>query len=89
MAQHLDLLVNRGVFLDIRITLRYICLGLIVVVVRDEVDHGVVGKEFFELARELGGEGFVGAMTSVGLPRASMVLAMVKVLPEPVTPSKT
>ena len=60
MAQHLDLFVNRGVFLDIRITLRYICLGLIVVVVRDEVDHGVVGKEFFELARKLGSEGFVG-----------------------------
>ena len=60
MAQHLDLFVNRGVFLDIRITLRYICLGLIIVVVRDEVDHGVVGKESFELARKLGGEGFVG-----------------------------
>ena len=61
MSQHLDLFVNRGILLDIRITLRYICLGLIIVVVRDKVDHGVVGKEFFELARKLGGEGFIGS----------------------------
>ena len=60
MSKHLDFFVNRSILLDIRIALRHICLGLIVVVVRDEVDHGVVGKEFFELARKLGGEGFVG-----------------------------
>jgi hypothetical protein len=61
MAQHLDLFVNRGVFLDICIALRHIRLGLIVVVVRDEVDHSVVGKELFELARKLSGERLVGS----------------------------
>ena len=60
MAQHLDLFVNRGVFLDICIALRHIRLGLIVVVVRDEVDHSVIGKELFELARKLSGERFIG-----------------------------
>ena len=61
MAQHLDLFVNRGVLLDIRIALRHIRLGLIVVVVRNEIDHGVVGKEFLELACKLSGEGFIGS----------------------------
>ena len=59
MSQHLNLFVNRGVFLDICIALRHIRLGLIVVVVRDEVDHSVVGKELFELARKLSGERFI------------------------------
>ena len=59
MAQHLDLFVNRGVFLDICIALRHVRLGLIVVVVRDEVDHSVIGKELFELARKLSGERFI------------------------------
>ena len=59
MAQHLDLFVNRGVFLDICIALRHIRLGLIVVVIRDEVDHSIIGKELFELACKLSGERFI------------------------------
>ena len=69
MAQHLDLFVNRGVFLDICIALRYIRLGLIVVVVRDKVDHSVVGKELFELARKLSGERFIGSHDQRRLPQ--------------------
>ena len=69
MAQHLDLFVNRGVFLDICIALRHIRLGLIVVVVRDKVDHSVVGKELFELARKLSGERFIGSHDQRRLPQ--------------------
>ena len=69
MAQHLDLFVNRGVFLDICIALRHIRLGLIVVVVRDKVDHSVVGKELFELARKLSGERFIGSHDQRWLPQ--------------------
>ena len=69
MAQHLDLFINRGVFLDIRITLRYICLGLIVVVVRHKIDHGVVREEFLELARKLSGKRFVGSHDQRRLPQ--------------------
>ena len=69
MAQHLDLFINRGVFLDIRITLRYICLGLIVVVVRYKIDHGVVREEFLELARKLSGKRFVGSHDQRRLPQ--------------------
>ena len=61
MAQHLNLLVNRGILLDIRIALRHIRLGLIVVVVRHKIDHGVVGKELLKLARKLSGKCFVGS----------------------------
>ena len=60
MSQHLDLFVNRGILLDIRIALRHIRFGLIVIVVRHKIDHGVVREELLELARKLGGEGFVG-----------------------------
>ena len=69
MAQHLDLFVDRGVLLDIRIALRHIRLGLIVVVVRHKVDHGVVGKEFLELARKLSGKRFIGSHNERRLPQ--------------------
>ena len=45
MAQHLDLFVNGRVLLDIRVALRNIRFRLIVVVVRDEVDHGIIGEK--------------------------------------------
>ena len=70
MAQHLDLFVDRGVLLDIRIALRHIRLGLIVVVVRHKVDYGVVGKELLELARELGGERFIRSDDQRRLPQS-------------------
>ena len=69
MAQHLDLFVNRGVLLDICIALRHIRLGLIIVVVRHKVDHGVVGKEFLKLARKLSGERFIGSHDQRRLPQ--------------------
>ena len=48
MAQPLHIVVDVGVLLDVRVGLRYIRLGLVVVVVADEVADRVVGHEFAE-----------------------------------------
>ena len=61
---------------------------MVVVVVGHEILHRVLGEKLFELAVELGREGFVVGYDEGWLPVAWMTLAMVKVLPEPVTPSK-
>jgi phosphoribosylaminoimidazole carboxylase PurK protein len=45
--------------LDVRVRRGHVGLGLVVVVVRDEVRDGVVRKKSLELAAELGGECFV------------------------------
>ena len=43
-AEALDLLVDRGVFLDVDVALGDVGFGLVVVVIADEVADGVVGK---------------------------------------------
>ena len=53
MAELLHLLVDRGILLDIGIGLRHIGLRLVVVVVGDEVDDGVVREELLHLACHL------------------------------------
>ena len=55
-----DLLVNRGVLLDVGVRPRHVGLGLVIVVVGDEELHGVVREEALELAVELGRQGLVG-----------------------------
>ena len=57
--QPLDLLVDRGILLDIDVALGDVRLGLIVVVVADEVADRVVRKELPELGIELGRQGLV------------------------------
>jgi hypothetical protein len=52
-------LVDRRVLLDIKVARGNVGLGLVVVVIRDEVLHRVLGKEFAELGIELGGERLV------------------------------
>ena len=59
VPQPLDLGVDRGVLLDEGVGLRHVGLGLVVVVVRDEVLDGVVRHELAELVRELRGERLV------------------------------
>jgi hypothetical protein len=44
VAQAVDLVVDRGVLLDVGVRCRDVGLGLVVVVVADEVLDGVVGK---------------------------------------------
>ena len=53
VAQAVDLLVDRRVLLDVEVLGRDVGLGLVVVVVRDEVLDGVVGEERAELVAEL------------------------------------
>jgi hypothetical protein len=59
VAQPLHLLVDRGVLLDVGVGLRDVRLGLVVVVVRDEVLDGVVRQQLAELVGQLRGEGLV------------------------------
>ena len=61
VPQPLDLVVDRGVLLDVGVRLRDVRLGLVVVVVRDEVLDGVVGQQLAELVGELRGERLVRA----------------------------
>ena len=60
VPQALDLVVDRGVLLDVGVGGRDVRLGLVVVVVRDEVLHRVLGEGLAELVRELGRERLVG-----------------------------
>ena len=53
VAQAVDLLVDRGVLLDVEVLRRDVRLGLVVVVVRDEVLDRVVREELAELVAEL------------------------------------
>ncbi len=59
VAHPVDLLVDRGILLDVGVGARDVGLGLVVVVVADEVLDRVVGEERAELRIELGGEGLV------------------------------
>ncbi len=59
VAQPVDLVVDRGVLLDVEVLSRHVGLGLVVVVVGDEVLDHVVGEELAELVAELGRQGLV------------------------------
>ena len=67
VAQLLDLLVDGGVLLDVGIGLGDVCLGLVVVVIGDEVDHGVVGEQLTHLRCHLGCKRLVGLDDERGL----------------------
>ena len=58
-AELVELVVDGGFFFDVEVAGGDVGLGLVVVVVGDEVLDGVVGEELFELVIELGGEGLV------------------------------
>jgi hypothetical protein len=59
VPQPLHLLVDRGVLLDVGVGLGDVRLGLVVVVVGDEVLDRVVRKQLSQLVGELGGQGLV------------------------------
>ena len=52
-AEFVEIVVDRGLLLDIRVASRHVGFGLVVVVVADEVFNGVVRKERLELVVEL------------------------------------
>ena len=60
MAQPVDLVVDRAVLLDVGVARRDVGLGLVVVVVADEVLDPVVGEELAELVGQLGRQRLVG-----------------------------
>ena len=59
-AHLLDVLVDRAVLLDEQVALRHVGLGLVVVVVADEVLDRIAREELAELAVQLGGQRLVG-----------------------------
>ena len=59
VAEPVDVVVPRGVLLDVEVGLRDVRLGLVVVVVGDEVLDRVVREELAELVAELRGERLV------------------------------
>ena len=77
----------RRVLLDVRVRRRHVGLGLVVVVVRDEVLDGVVREELLELAVELRRQRLVVRDDQRRHVELWMTFAIVNVLPEPVTPS--
>jgi hypothetical protein len=79
-------LVDRAVLLDEQVTLGDVGLGLVVVVVADEVLDRIPGEELAKLAVQLRGQGLVGANTMAGRPSRAITFAIVYVLPDPVTP---
>ena len=88
MAQAVDLLVDRRVLLDVEVPARDVGLGLVVVVVGDEVLDRVVGEERAELVAQLGGQRLVvrhDQRRALHAPRSTP--AIVIVLPVPVAPS--
>jgi hypothetical protein len=58
-AELVELFVDGGFFFDVEVAGGDVGLGLVVVVVADEVLDGVAGEELLELVIELGGEGLV------------------------------
>ena len=58
-AHLLDVLIDRAVFFYEQVALRHIGLGLVIVVVTDEIFDRVLRKKLAELAIELGGQSFV------------------------------
>ena len=59
--QSVDLFVDTQVFLDVQVCTRDVRFGLVIVVVRDEILHGVVRKEGFHLRVQLRREGLIMA----------------------------
>ena len=55
-AQAVELLVYSKVFFDVFVGRRDVCLRLVVIVVADEILHGILGKELLELGIQLCGE---------------------------------
>jgi len=67
MSQPVDLVVDRRVLLDVGVGGGDVGLGLVVVVVADEVFDPVVGEELAELVGELGRQRLVGGDDQGGL----------------------
>ena len=87
-AHLLDVLVDRGVLLDEQVARRHVGLGLVVVVVGDEVLDRVVRERTRGTPSRAAPRASCSAPAPAPAgPVRAITLAMVKVLPDPVTPS--
>ena len=60
VAEPFHIVIDGGVFFYVGVGLGDVGLGLVVVVVADEVFDRVIGEELAKLVGELGGQGFIG-----------------------------
>ncbi len=60
MSHLVYMVIDVGIFLDIGICLWDVGLGLVVVIVTDEVFDGVMGEKVFQFAKQLCSQGLVG-----------------------------
>ena len=89
-AQAVELVVDGGFLFDVGVGGGQIGFGQIVVVVADEIFDGVLRERNCEIrGRAARRASCCAPGPGPGGSRCSMTLAMVKVLPEPVTPSRT
>ena len=84
-----DVLVDGAFFFNEGVGAWDVGLGLVIVVVTDEIFDRIVWEEFFHFAIQLGRQGFVVRKIRVGRCVVSITCAIVKVLPDPVTPNRT
>lgn len=89
VAEAVDFLVDGGVLLDVGVRRCDIRFRLIVIIIGNEIFHRTVGEERPELRAELRRQRLLCAITSVGRCTCAITLAIVNVLPDPVTPSST
>lgn len=86
MAQLVDLVIDGGILLDIRVRGWDIRLRLIIIVVRDKIFHRILGENSRNSEQSWAASVLLCASTSVGRLSRAITFAMVNVLPEPVTP---
>ena len=85
--QLIDLIVGRGILGNIGIRGRHIGLRLVIIVVGDKVFHGIFRKKLFKFPVKLGRQRLiVGDDQRRAYSAAAITFAIVKVLPDPVTP---
>jgi len=89
VTQLVDLVVDAGVLLDVGVGRRDVGLGLVSSRSRDEIADRVVGKRLLNSGCRSCARRLVGRdPLALGLFTLATTLAIVKVLPEPVTPSQ-
>ena len=87
VPQLVDLVIDAGIFLDIRIRMGDVGFRLIVVVVADEIGDRVIREKLLEFAAKLRGQRLIVRNDERRTVNSAMVFAIVYVLPVPVAPS--
>ncbi|MPN48815.1 hypothetical protein SDC9_196427 [bioreactor metagenome] len=59
MAQFVDIVIDVRIFFDVEISARHIGFRLVIIIVRNEIFHGVLGEKAAEFIYELSGKRLV------------------------------